>query len=235
MFSATDRAFEVGYFLESSEITRNVLGLIEAAALAALAYYLAERSLRAEVEDGSWRLLRLTPVPVRKVLLGKALGVAGVLLAVHGYAASLLLTYTPFLRRTHAEVWVELLGCYLVALSFVPEGFAYASVRTGDRLAALKFRAGTLLRFGAVVALFQAAGAHEIRALASTSACTVFTATDCVEPPVIVRIAYLVISGRSSAGAILLDPGLPWVATLLWLGATGLAVWHFLVQRPWSR
>ena len=40
---------ELDYFLEAGEVTRNVLGLLEVTLLAALAYYLAERSLREEV------------------------------------------------------------------------------------------------------------------------------------------------------------------------------------------
>ena len=222
---------ELDYFLEAGEVTRNVLGLLEVTLLAALAYYLAERSLREEVEDGSWLLLRLTPVPVRRLLLGKAFGVAAVLMAVHGYGATLLLTYTPFLRRTHAEVWVELLGYYLIALSFVPEGFAYGSIGRHDRRSPAVYRVGTLLRLGTVGLLFQARGASGLHGIGRGS----LAGVDLREHSPLAQLVVGVIQGRSSAGGLFLDTDLPWAAVLLWLAVSGLGIWHYLVVRQWTR
>jgi hypothetical protein len=222
-------AAESSFLLLALELVRTALGTIELAALVVLAAYLGTRALRDEVDAGSWHLLRLAPVPVERVLLGKALGVAAIVLAVHGYASTLLLAYTPFVRRTHLEVWGELLAYYMVALSVIPEAFVYASIERGDRRSAIFFRALTLVRIGVALFLLRLTIDPDASArgagLLALGRAFLTNFTD-VYP----------MSGASPMSDVLYaGPAVPWTILLVWLGLSGVGIWQFLVVRRWRR
>lgn len=202
-----------------SEVAGNFLRLGEVCALAVLALYLASRSLESEIAGGSWTLLRLTPTPVSSSLLGKAAGIALVLACVHGFATSLLLLTTPFLRRTHAAVWVGVVGGLLVAVSMIPEGFAQASLLRGVRLRSVLLRLATVARLIVLLALLQfvlPGGEPGWRGL----------------PLPRVQLWIDMLAGEPGPTGVSFDPLLPWAVAVLWLGLSGLVIGR-LVGRAW--
>jgi len=202
-----------------SEVAGNFLRLGEVCLLAVLALFMASRALESEIAGGSWTLLRLTATPVRSTLLGKAAGITVVLAAVHGFATSLLLLVTPFLRRTHAEVWVGVVGGFLVAVSMIPEGFAQASLLRGVRLRSLLLRLVTAARLAALLALLQLAapgGDTGSRGMPFPRAQQWIDA----------------LSGEPWTAGVPLDPFPLWAVAVLWMGLSGLFIGR-LVWRAW--
>lgn len=211
------------------EIVHNYVARAEFLALAVLAYSLAGRALAEEIEGGSWALLRLAPVSIDSILLGKALGIAVVLAAVHGWATSLLLLQTPFLRRSHLEVWTEIIGALLVALAVIPEGFAHSALGPTARGGPLLFRSVTVLRAVVLVTIvrFTFATRQDLMSLEGRPP----GGGDAGAP---MRALYAVLSapargpGPQQTAAELL---LPWAFALAWLGVSGLVLWRLVVRR----
>jgi hypothetical protein len=202
-----------------SEVLFNFLGFGEVLALGILASFLASRSVEQETTGGSWTLLRLSPTPVAAALAGKATGIAVVLAAVHGLAWSLLLLVVPFLRRSHAELGVAVLGGYLVAASLMPDGFAQVSLLRGARHRASLLRLVTLARLAVLAWLLL----RLVPPSPESSERGGFAPFD-------IWLASL--SGGPGAPGALPDPFTPWAIAVAWMGFSGALVARFVV-RAW--
>ena len=200
----------------AAEIAHNYVSVLELVALVVLGYALASRSLGEEVERGSWLLMRLTPAGVERTLGGKALGIAVILAAAHGLSASLLLTMTPFLRRTHAEVALTTLGVLLVAISAIPEGFAHASLGSGMPGGPVAFRLLSIARAALLLA-----------ALA-----VLFGPPLTLRPSPDAVLYWLARPGRGpDAGGGGWEALAPWAVSLSWLALSGAVLWKLVVRR----
>jgi hypothetical protein len=200
-----------------AELAHNYATVVEIVALVVLAYALASRSLGEEIERGSWLLMRLTPAGVERTLGGKALGIAVVLAAVHGLAASLLLLMTPFLRRTHAEVALSTVGALLVALAAIPEGFAHVSL--GRRLPGgpVAFRLLSFVRVGLLLAALAVLFGPPLGPRPAVDSVVLY---------------WLAQPGRGpDAGGSLREVLPPWVLSLSWLALSGAVLWRLAVRR----
>lgn len=197
------------------EVTYNYACALELVALVLLAYALAGRSLGEEVERGSWLLMRLTPAGAERALGGKALGITVVLAAVHGLAASLLLTTVPILRRTHTEVAVSTLGALLLATAAIPEGFAHVSL--GSRMwgGPLGFRLLTIGRVGLLLAVLA----------------TLFGPRPKQPSPLLVAYWLSHPAHGPDAGWSVRQALAPWVVSLSWLTMSGAMLWRLVVRR----
>lgn len=127
-----------------ADILRSQVVVWEAAILAGLGYQGGLRTVRQELDDGSWILLEQTPNPTSRIWAGRLLGVAICLLAVHGILSLPILAFTPLVRRTHAEVALLFLGVYLYAAATIPEGMviALAGKRSPRSVYLLRFLTG---------------------------------------------------------------------------------------------
>jgi hypothetical protein len=196
----------------AAEVVHNYASLAEFGGLVVLAYSLASRSLVGEWERGSWRLVRLSPLGVERALAGKALGVAVVVAAVHGFAASLLMLATPLLRRTPTEIAGAIVGVPLVAALVIPEGFAHPQGARATQLPRGLIRtisvARTVVLLGGLAILFG--------------------------PPLGPRPsfdAYTSYWSRLPArGPALPSTPLPWLVAILWLLLTGIVLWRIAVR-----
>lgn len=141
--------------LASIEGVRNVFRVLEAVPLLFVAYGLSFRSVRQEIDGGSWALLRQTPVPFRSLLLGKALGVGVVCLVVHAFCAAFLILYTPFLRESHSAVAGPFVFVAALALGAVPEGMFYGLASSGRRPVALTLKGLAVVRWAMPLLLMQ--------------------------------------------------------------------------------
>jgi hypothetical protein len=214
---AVSESFALSQLRFAAELAHNYTAVVELVALVVLAYALASRSLGEEVERGSWLLMRLTPAGLERTLGGKALGIAVVLAAVHGLAASLLLMMTPFLRRTHAEVALSTAGALLVAIAAIPEGFAHVSL--GRRLPGgpVAFRLLSLLRAGLLLAALAILFGPPLGPRPAVNEVVVY---------------WLSVPGRGpDAGGSLRQVLPPWVLSLSWLALSGALLWRLVVRR----
>ena len=203
---------QVGF---AAEVVHNYACVVELAALVLLAYALASRSLGEEIDRGSWLLMRLTPAGVERTLGGKALGIAVVLGAVHGFAASLLLLVTPFLRRTHAEVALSTLGPLLVAIAAIPEGFAHPSL--GNRMPGgpVAFRLLTIGRVALLLAALAILFGPRLPPSLSPA-----------------NVDYWLIRPARGPDAGGVGRALaPWGLTVSWLALSGAILWKLVVRR----
>jgi hypothetical protein len=200
----------------AAEVFHNYASLAEFGGLVFLAYSLASRSLVGELERGSWRLVRLSPLGVERALAGKAIGVAIVVAAVHGFAASLLMLVTPLLRRTPTEVVGAIVGVPLVAALVIPEGFAHPQgaratqvprglIRTISVLRTLVLLGGLALFFG-----------PPLRPRPSFDAYTSYW------------------SKLPANGPAFPSTPLPWLVAILWLLLTGIVLWRMAVRHARS-
>jgi hypothetical protein len=111
-----------------ADIFRGQLVVWEALSLFVVASQGGKRTVRQELDAGSWILLAQTPNPTSRIWAGKLLGVVVSLLAVHGILSLPILAFTPLVRRTHAEVALLFFGVFLYAAALVPEGMVFALV-----------------------------------------------------------------------------------------------------------
>lgn len=111
-----------------ADVFRGLLLFVEAACLCALAIQGGARSVRQELDSGSWILLAQTPNPLRRIWAGKLVGVVVALLAAHGLLSLPILAFTPLVRRTHLEVAAVFIGVFVYAAALVPEGMSRALV-----------------------------------------------------------------------------------------------------------
>lgn len=199
----------------AAEVAHNYACVVEIVVLVLLAYALASRSLGEEIERGSWLLMRLTPAGVERTLGGKALGIAFVLAAAHGFAASLLLLMTPFLRRTHVEVALSTLGPLLVAIAAIPEGFAHPSLGTRMPGGPVAFR---LLTMGRIALLLFALGVVSSPELSP-------------RPGAFVDYWLRRPALGPDAAWSLRQALLPWALSLSWLALSGAVLWKLVVRR----
>jgi len=86
------------------------------------------RAVREELDTGSWILLAQTPNPASRLWAGKLLGAAVSLLGVHSFLSLSVLAFTPFVRRSQAEVAALFVGLFAYAAAVVPEGMLYGMV-----------------------------------------------------------------------------------------------------------
>lgn len=226
-FVPDTKSFDLGYrvlYLTIAEVAHNVIALIELAIISILAYYLANRTLRQEVDSGSWVLLKLTPTPVRHVLLGKAFGVGAVIVAVHSYLFSFLFLYTPLIRRTDLKVWSEFVTYFIVAASFIPEGLAFALVKQQDKRAQLLSRLGSVIRIGALFLLLHLAIVPDDNGVTAS-----------VFDVVIAFFSDLVGQAPRPPGAFYAAPVVPLIIVVGWQILSGLGIWYFGVVRRSER
>lgn len=141
--------------LASIEGVRNIFRVLEVLPLLFVAYGLSFRSVRQEIDGGSFALLRQTPISSRGLLLGKALGVAAVCLVVHSYCAAFLVLYTPFLRESHASVVAPFVFIALLAWGAIPEGMFYGLASSGGRTVAPAIKGLAVVRWAAPLLLAQ--------------------------------------------------------------------------------
>jgi len=111
-----------------ADVFRSHMVFLEAVVLWVLAFQGGLRTVRQELDTGSWILLAQTPNPTSRIWAGKLLGVAASLLLLHGFLSLPVLAFTPLIRRTHVEVATLFLGVFLYAAAVVPEGMGYALV-----------------------------------------------------------------------------------------------------------
>lgn len=107
---------------------RNVLFLIEALSIWLSGYYLGARTIKQELETGSWILLTQTPHPLAQVFSGKALGAGAVLLTIHSLLSLFVFALTPFTRLSHGQALGGYAVVFALALGAIPEGMAYSWV-----------------------------------------------------------------------------------------------------------
>jgi hypothetical protein len=205
------RAFDLRSTNLAAEVVHNYASLAELGGLVLLAYSLASRSLVSELESGSWRLLRLSPLGVERVLAGKALGVGIVLAVVHGFAASVLMLATPFLRRTPTELVGALVGVPLIAALAIPEGFAHPQ---GTR--ATRSRRGLIRTVSVTRALVLAGGLAILYG-----------------PPLQPRPSFDAYTqywtSLPAHGPAFPSTPLPWLIAITWLLPTGRVLWRMAV------
>lgn len=210
------RAFDFRTAHLAAEVVHNYASLAELGGLVLLAYSLASRSLVGELERGSWRLVRLSRLGVERALAGKALGVAIIVAAVHGFAASLLMLATPFLRRTPTEIAGAIVGVPLIAALMIPEGFAHPQgvraaktprglIRTASSLRTLVLLGGLAILFG---------------------------------PPLEPHLSFDAYTSYWSSlpahGPAFPSTPLPWIVAIAWLLPTGHVVWRMAVRHARS-
>lgn len=210
------RALDLRSTSLAAEVAHNYASLVEFAGLAFLAYSLASRSLVGELERGSWRLVRLSRLGVERALAGKALGVAINVAAVHGFAASLLMLATPYLRRTSSEVAGAIVGVPLIAMLIIPEGFTHPQGARAARASRGLVRTVSVLRIvvllGGLAILFG--------------------------PPLVPRPSFDAYTSYWSTlpahGPAFPATPLPWLVAIAWLLPTGLVVWKMAVRHARS-
>jgi hypothetical protein len=122
------RAGDVASLPYVADIFRGQVVVWEAVILTSLAYQGGLRTVRQELDAGSWILLAQTPNPTSRIWAGKLLGVTFCLLAVHGILSLPILAFTPLVRQTHAEVALLFFGVFLYAAALIPEGMVIAIV-----------------------------------------------------------------------------------------------------------
>lgn len=113
---------------------------VEWVTLGILAYYVAFFGQRAELE-GSWILLRQTPVPLAALLGGKALGASACCLVVH---AALLLPWAA--TPVPGAGVLDPLWALLYAVTLVPEAMLLARIHAQAASRYVAVRGLTLLR-----------------------------------------------------------------------------------------
>jgi len=127
----------VGYtrpYYPAAEIMNRVLMVIQVLGLCGVSWVFARRSIEADVSKGSFTLLVQTPVPGSRILGGKLLGLATILLFGHFLVALLVMLPTPLVRRPHWVFFFYLIGGWVLAISILPAGLAEAlSARAGTR------------------------------------------------------------------------------------------------------
>lgn len=116
------------------EIANRILMVAQVVGLCAAAWMMARRSIISESDTGSLTLLMQTPVSNDRILLGKMLGLASVLLFAHCLIALVVMLPTPMIRRPVWVFYVYLVVGWLLAVSVIPSGFADGlTARTGGR------------------------------------------------------------------------------------------------------
>lgn len=138
------------------ERTRYVLLACECCGLVITAYLFMGKAISFEVDNGSLPLLFQTPVPVARILIGKAAGIAAILVIMHSIFISVLMLPTPFMRRPWWALLLELGGIWLLAACSLPEAAMgeIEKLRGGRRYTA--FRIATNLRFVMFMVFLQA-------------------------------------------------------------------------------
>lgn len=207
------QAFQLSTTQLAAEVVHNYVSLAELVALVLLAIALASRSIADEVDNGSWALIRLTAAGVERTLAGKALGIAVVLAAVHGFAVSLLLLMTPFLRRTPVEIAGATLGVLLIAVLAVPEGFAHPPVRPGRRSRRALMRTVSALRYLLMLAALAVLFGPPLQPRPTFDDYTSYWTT------------------LPARGPALPATASPWLLALCWLALSGALVWRLAVRR----
>ena len=205
--------------LEDLERLRGVLWALEVVALVVLANLLAKRTLQQEMEDGTMTMLLQTPLPLSRVLLGKATGVAVTVLAVHSTLTIVLLVPTPFINRSHATVLAEFVLVAILALGEVPEGFGLALVKRRKGRAYLLFRLGSVARIVVPVVILHFLIEPESRA----------SGTDIWD----VTVQFwnnLKFTDATPATSHFSSPWLPLVVVFAWHIASALLLWRFVVR-----
>lgn len=212
---------EFSIFIVPSDRLISVLAAAESVFLCVLAVFLGHRTIERETITGCWALLRLTPMSVTNILLGKTLGVAVVVLLVHSYCFLPLLSYTPFLRRSHLEVWWPFLGSWLVGVSFIPEGMARAGTPRVPKHIQLLLPLWSLARVGMLLFLLILFAQDPEDGAPRTGVDALLAWHE-----------HPVSSGESSGGAPLsLVSSMRWGVILGWQFLSGMAIWHFQVAR----
>jgi hypothetical protein len=200
----------------AAEVVHNYASLAEFGGLVLVAYSLASRSLVSELERGSWRLVRLSSLGVERALAGKGMGIAIVVAAVHGFAASLLMLTTPLLRRTTTEIVGAIVGVPLVAALVIPEGFAHPQGARTTRLPRGLIRTISVVRtlglLGGLAILF----GPPLRPRPSFDAYTSYWAR------------------LPANGPAFPSTPLPWLVAILWLLLTGIVLWRMAVRHARS-
>lgn len=143
--------------LGALERARYVLLMIEAFSLVAMALSLSSKTITEEVERASLPLLLQTPIPLHRLLLGKLLGVALVLLILHSVYLTILMLPTPFMRRPPWAVFIEFGAIWLFAVSFLPDGAAEGLAKLNKGRKQMLTRLATLTRWAVLPLLLQAA------------------------------------------------------------------------------
>jgi hypothetical protein len=116
------------------EVINRILMVIQTVGLCAAAWMMAKRSVANEVETGSFTLLTQTPILGSRIVLGKLLGLAAILLVAHCLIAMVVMLPTPMIRRPIWVFYVYLVVGWLLAVSIVPAGLADGlASRTGGR------------------------------------------------------------------------------------------------------
>jgi hypothetical protein len=207
------QAFPLSTAQLAAEVVHNYVSLAELATLVVLAIALASRSIAEEVDRGSWPLIRLTAAGVERTLAGKALGIAIVLAAVHGFAASLLLLMTPFLRRTPVEIAGATLGVLLIAVLAIPEGFAHPPVRRAPRSRRVLVRTVSVLRYVLMLAALAVLFGPPLQPRPTFDGYTSYWTT------------------LPARGPALPATASPWLFALCWLAFSGALVWKLAVRR----
>ncbi len=153
-----------GEQIRKFEIARNDIRIAEWILLPAMTYFLSFASLRRDMDDGSFALLRQAAAPAPVLVLGKALGLAVISLAFHSYCSLFVLGWTPFIRRPHLHVLAEYLVVWLFAVGFIPEGLVAAQTNERANRSYVVFRILSVARFVILVVLLGAMIRPEFRA-----------------------------------------------------------------------
>jgi hypothetical protein len=199
---------------------RNALRVFEMITILGVAYFWSARSMRGELSDGSWVLLKQTPVSVPLLLVGRAVGVASMILALHSFCFFPIVLFTPFVNIRTGDLALEFFIVWILAIGLVPEGFFAAVVWVARRRGVLFARVAGIVRIAVVVLLVRML----LRPDALSARKGVFDVLDAfvgslyreTAPP-----ASSLFSVPSTAAAIL----------ILWWCLSGVGVWRLCLSR----
>jgi ABC-type Na+ efflux pump permease subunit len=149
--------------LGALERTRYFLFTIEVISLAVMAYGMATKTIGEEVDKASMPLLLQTPVSLNRLVLGKLLGLAGVLFVIHAIYLTVLMLPAPFMRRPLSTTFYELFFAWLFAASFLPGGAADGLAKLGRGGLKMMIRIAEIGRFAILALLLQTSIAPEAR------------------------------------------------------------------------
>ena len=149
--------YDIRIALGALERTRYFLLALEAASLAVIADMLANKSVHDEVESESLSLLLQTPISLNRLLLGKLLGLAAVLLVYHSICLAVLMIPTPFMGRPAWAVLYELGVVWFFAVWVLPEGAAEGLAKQDKGRRLMLVRLAILAKWGTVFLLLHAA------------------------------------------------------------------------------
>ncbi len=120
-----------------------IMVLLQAALIVLLTPSLAAGLISADVESGSWQLLQMTPLPVRRIVLGKLASVLWPVLlilvsTVPGYLVMVHIKPDMWLQVRQVLICLLLTGMFSIALSFAASSvFHRTAVATAVSYAAL--------------------------------------------------------------------------------------------------